>query len=112
MNRPAITENLTIDLDTEMWHCRRCEYALVSARRNYKEGCLVYARDPATLYPPRVAGERYTFTLDASVCCFVEFYCPGCGLLIETETLPPGHPPTHDIELDLENLRKRFHAGQ
>ncbi|MFH1028277.1 MAG: acetone carboxylase subunit gamma [Pseudomonadota bacterium] len=112
MNRPAITENLAIDLDTERWHCRRCDYELISARRNYKEGCLVYARDPATLYPPRVAGERYTFTPDASVSNFVEFYCPGCGLLIETETLPPGHPPTHDIELDLENLRKKFHAEQ
>lgn len=41
----------------------------------------------------------------------VEFYCPGCGTLVETEALPPGHPPTHDIELDLDNLRRHATGG-
>jgi len=27
---------------------------------------------------------------------------------VETEYLPPGHPPTHDIELDIDDLKKRF----
>ena len=27
--------------------------------------------------------------------------------MIEVEMLPPGHPITHDIELDLDALRKR-----
>ncbi len=107
MRRPAITEYLEVDLDKEMLHCRRCGKALISARHNYKEGCVVYARDPATLYPPLVEGQRYSFSPDASLCYFVEFYCPGCGTLIETEALPPGHPPTHDIELNIESLRKK-----
>ena len=40
-------------------------------------------------------------------CRLLEFYCPGCGVMIENEYLPPGHPITHDIELDLDALIKR-----
>jgi len=104
--RVAITESLEIDLGSETWHCRRCQRSLGPAAKNYKEGCLVYARDPSTLYPPVVEGERYSFAPDPALCMLVEFYCPGCGTLIETEALPPGHPPTHDIELDVESLRR------
>jgi acetone carboxylase, gamma subunit len=106
-SRVAITEYLAIDLGSETWHCRRCLRTLGPARKSYKEGCLVYARDPQTLYPPEVEGERYSFAPDPSLCLLVEFYCPGCGTLVETEALPPGHPPTHDIEIDLDSLRRR-----
>ena len=41
-----ITEYLDIDLDTEKWCCNRCGRELISARENYKKGCLVYDRDP------------------------------------------------------------------
>ena len=105
--RVAVTEYLEIDLGSETWHCRRCRHALGSARRSYKEGCLVHARDPRTLYPPEVEGERYSFAPDPTLCLLVEFYGPGCGTLVETEALPPGHPPSHDIELDLDSLRRR-----
>jgi acetone carboxylase, gamma subunit len=106
VKRVVVTEYLEIDLATEMWCCRKCGQILVSARKNYKEGCLVYPRDPGTIYQPHVEGERYCFTPDKSVCVFLEFYCPGCGTLIETEALPPGHPPTHDIQIDLDALKK------
>jgi acetophenone carboxylase len=42
----------------------------------------------------------------------VEFYCPGCGVQMETEYLPPGHPITDDIEIDLDSLRARLKAGE
>ena len=42
----------------------------------------------------------------------VEFHCPGCFTQIETEYLPPGHPITHDIEIDLDRLRERLDAGE
>ena len=74
MTRVAITEHLEVDLGTESWHCRRCARALGSARKSYKEGCLVYARDPSTLYPKHVEGERYSFAPDPALCLFVEFY--------------------------------------
>ncbi|HSD11877.1 MAG TPA: acetone carboxylase subunit gamma, partial [Candidatus Binatia bacterium] len=38
----------------------------------------------------------------------LEYYCPGCGVQMETEYLPPGHPPTHDIEFDIDDLKRRF----
>ena len=110
--RVAVTEYLEIDLGSETWHCRRCQHALGSARGSYKEGCLVHARDPRTLYPQEVEGERYSFAPDPALCLLVEFYCPGCGTLVETEALPPGHPPTHDIELDLDSLRQRAGKGE
>ena len=42
----------------------------------------------------------------------VEFHCPGCFTQVETEYLPPGHPVTHDIEIDLDRLRERLDAGE
>jgi acetophenone carboxylase len=42
----------------------------------------------------------------------VEFYCPGCGVQIETEYLPPGHPLTHDIEVDIDRLKNRIASGE
>jgi acetophenone carboxylase len=31
---------------------------------------------------------------------------------VETEYLPPGHPITHDIEIDLDALKKRIEGGE
>ena len=57
--RIRFTEYLDLDLDREAWRCNRCDTELVSARRPYKEGCLVYERDPrkdltALLDPTRI----------------------------------------------------------
>ena len=102
-----ITEYLDIDLETEMWCCHRCGKELVSARENYKRGCLVYERDPRTIYQPVIDGP-YTFSPDPEWARIVEFYCPGCGVMIENEILPPGHPITHDIELDIDKLKQKY----
>jgi acetophenone carboxylase len=101
-----ITEYLAIDLEKEQWRCRVCDKSLGSARKNYKEACLVAARDPAEIHDPVVEGE-YTFAPDAQWCNLVEFYCPKCATLIEVEYLPPGHPITHDIELDIDALKAK-----
>jgi acetophenone carboxylase len=42
----------------------------------------------------------------------LEFYCPGCGTQVETEYLPPGHPITHDIEIDIDRLKERLARGE
>lgn len=104
--RVRITESLDIDLTTEMWCCNRCGAALVSARSNYKQGCLVFERDPRSTYRPLVEGP-YTFAPDPDWCRIIEFYCPQCGVMFENEVLPPGYPPTHDIELNLERLQAK-----
>ena len=41
-------------------------------------------------------------------CRILEYYCPQCGTMIETEYLPPGHPPLHDIELDIDALKVQW----
>ena len=107
MSKRAITEYLDLDPQTERWSCSRCEADLGNARDNYKKGCLIAARDPREVHPPIVDGTDYTFAPDPDWCRIVEFYCPNCGTLIETEYLPPGHPLTYDIELDIDALKQK-----
>jgi acetone carboxylase gamma subunit len=102
-----ITEYLEIDLEKETWVCQRCGHHLIDARQNYKKGCLVAERSLAEVHPPLVEGQSYSFCPDPDYCRLLEFYCPQCGVVIENEYLPPGHPITHDIELDLAALKKR-----
>lgn len=110
-DRIRITEYLDLDVDAESWHCHKCAQRLGPASRSYKEGCLLHDRDPREIHRPLVEGE-YTFAPDPEWVRIIEFYCPGCGTQIETEYLPPGHPITHDIELDLPRLRERLASGE
>ena len=102
-----ITEYLDIDFITEYWCCNRCGKTLFSARDNYKKGCLIYDRDPRTIYRPLIEGQ-YSFSPDPSWIRIVEFYCPGCGTMIDNEFLPPGHPITYDLDLDLDALKQQL----
>ena len=102
-----ITEYLEIDLDQETWCCRRCGETLIGARENYKRGCLVAEKDLASVHPPLVANQAYSFTPDPNYCRLLEFYCPKCGVMIENEYLPPGHPITNDIALDIDALKQK-----
>ncbi len=110
-SRIRVTEHLDLDVDREEWHCNRCGRALGPARENYKKGCLLYDRDPREIHPPIVTGS-FSFSPDPLWVRIVEFYCPGCGTQIETEYLPPGHPVTHDIEIDLDKLKERLRTGE
>ena len=106
-----ITEYLHIDVDEEMWYCNRCGYKLISARENYKKGCLVYDRDPRTLYEPVTELER-DYTGNPELCRLVEFYCPNCGVMVDVEVLLLGHPITYDIELDIDKLKQKYGRGE
>ena len=110
-NRVMITEYLDIDLDEEKWYCSSCNRVLIDAEENYKKGCLVYSKDPREVHNPVFEGE-YNFAPDPNWVRIIEFYCPGCGVQIETEYLPLGHPVTQDISLDLVNLKARIAAGE
>ncbi|MBM4463708.1 MAG: acetophenone carboxylase [Chloroflexi bacterium] len=107
VDKIQITEYLDIDLDKEIWCCNRCGKELISARENYKKGCLVYERDPATIYEEMMPGTNLGRP-DSGICRVIEFYCPGCGTMVENEYLPPGHPITNDIELDIDSLKQRL----
>jgi acetophenone carboxylase len=107
-----ITEYLDVDLAAERWSCNRCGADLGSARDTYKKGCLIAAREPKEVHPQIVQDTEYSFAPDSDWCRIVEFYCPGCGTLIETEYLPPGHPLTHDIELDVDALKAKHRVTE
>jgi len=53
------------------------------------------------------ADADFNFTPNSDFCRLIEFYCPGCGIQIENEYLPPGHPITHELELDIDALKAR-----
>jgi len=112
--RVLITENLRIDLESEMWECRHCEVELISARDNYKRGLLVYDRDPGEIHRPLLDPEKYerTYSPNPGWCRLLEYYCPKCGTMMETEYLPPGHPPVRDIELDIDELKVQWKDKQ
>ena len=110
-NRLRVTEYLDLDLDGEKWLCNRCGHVIGPARESYKRGCLLYDRDPREIHPALVPGS-FSFSPDPLWVRIVEFYCPGCGTQVETEYLPPGHPITHDIEIDLDSLKERLRKGE
>ena len=108
--RVPVTEYLVIDLDSERWVCRVCEHDLGDAHGNYKPGTLVYDRDPREIHKPLLDQTKYqrTYSPDPMWCRILEYYCAGCGTMVETEYLPPGHPPLHDIELDIDALKLQW----
>jgi len=103
--RKKITEYINLDVKNKQWLCNTCDHNLGNAEDSYKKGLLLYNRDPGEIHDPHVEGE-YTFSPDANWVRIVEFYCPGCGTMVETETLAVGHPLTHDIEIDLDNINE------
>jgi acetone carboxylase gamma subunit len=105
-----MTEYLRIDLDAEVWQCRVCDHEIGSARSNYKEGMLVYNRNPQDIHPPVIDPEKYEFTFspDPEWVRILEYYCPSCGTMVETEYTVPGHPPLYDMEVDLDALKAQW----
>jgi acetone carboxylase gamma subunit len=110
-SRIRITEYLDLDIEREEWMCNRCGRVLGPARESYKKGCLMHDRDPREIHP-RVVSADFNFAPDPLWVRIVECYCPGCGTQIETEYLPPGHPITHDIDIDLDSLKERLRKGE
>jgi acetone carboxylase gamma subunit len=112
----TVTEYLRLDLDSEKWECSVCDHELGSARENYKKFTLIYARNPREIHKPKLDPERYTFNFspDPGVCVIYEFYCPGCGTMMDVEYTVPGHMPLHDIELDIDSVRATLlgHTGE
>jgi acetophenone carboxylase len=63
------------------------------------------------VHRPLIEGE-FTFSPNPEWIRIIEFYCPGCGRQVETEYLPPGHPITHDTEIDIDGLKRRLDSGE
>jgi len=110
----AVTEALQVNLDTETWECRKCGHEHGPASEQYKKLLKLRARNPREVHRTIIDPEKYdhTFAPKPEWVNIVEFYCPSCALLVEAEYLPPGHPPVHDIELNLDALRQSAQASQ
>lgn len=106
-----VGDNLDLELDKERWQCGKCGNDLGPARDNVKRGLLVAERDPSVIHRPLIEAD-YTFSPNPEWVRILEFYCPGCGLQIETEYLPPGHPITHTTEIDVDSLKSRLANGE
>jgi acetone carboxylase gamma subunit len=105
-----MTEYLRVNLSTEQWECRVCGHVIGSAQHSYKWGLLVYNRNPEDIHPSIIDPEqyRYTFSPDPNWVRILEYYCPHCATMVETEYATPGHPPLYDMELDLEALKAQW----
>lgn len=108
--RVRITEYVDVDLTAERWCCNRCAQDLGPAAESYKRGCLVRERNPHDVHPPVGPNEEFTFSFDPQWVRIVEFYCPSCASMVDNEYLPPGHPLTWDIDLDIAKLKDK-HLG-
>jgi len=102
-----ITEHLDIDLEHERWRCNRCGADLGSAHEPWKLGALIRDRDPREIHFPIGPSKEFNFSFDPNWMRIVEFYCPKCAVMIDNEYLPPGHPLTWDIQLDIDQLKAR-----
>jgi acetone carboxylase gamma subunit len=116
MTKMHITETIDIDLDSEMWCCRRCSKEIHPGRESYLKGCLVYERPAAEIYGPSIPVKgnhaSISYSPESDFMRVVEFYCPGCGSMMTVQYLPPGHPIVTDIELDIDKLKEKAAKGQ
>jgi acetone carboxylase gamma subunit len=111
MKKVNVTECLDIDLEKEMWVCSRCSTELYSARDSYMKGCLVYERPGSELYGAHIEigpDQLVSYAPDPNFMRILEFYCPKCGVMLEVQYLPSGHPIPVDIELDIDKLKQRY----
>jgi N-methylhydantoinase B len=77
------------------YRCLRCDGSLGAASENYKLTALIdeSALSDANPYigdPARYVDEKMVFR---------RYYCPGCGVLLDTEVARSADPPLHDIEI-------------
>ena len=93
------SENLSVKQDDAgtFWACVKCAADLGPLEALYKDGCVREDRHIATSNP--LVGEPDRFIDDAVE--FRQFWCPGCGALIENEIAVAGDPVLEDLSLKL-----------
>jgi N-methylhydantoinase B len=96
-----VTENLLVRLDGESAHhcCAKCDGDLGPTRDNYKDHC-VREDNPIQASSPLV-GDPRRYIDDEPV--FRQFFCPGCGTLIENEIAVTKDPILRDIEVIVDD---------
>jgi N-methylhydantoinase B len=99
-NAVRITENLLVRLDGTAPHhcCAKCDSDLGPTTDNYKDHCL--REDKPIQASSPLVGDPHRYIDDEPV--FRQFFCPGCGTLIENEIAVTTDPVLHDIEVDVD----------
>jgi N-methylhydantoinase B len=92
-----ITDNLEVRSEKDGPHlgCAKCAADLGPVHHNYKDHCVRRESDMATANPN--IGDYSLHIDDRPV--FRQFFCPGCGALIENEVARADDPVLQDIEL-------------
>ncbi len=92
-----ITDNLDLRREKDGLHmgCTKCTADLGPAHDNYKQYCVRRESDISAANPN--IGDYRRYIDDRPV--FRQFYCPGCGALIENEVARAADPILRDIEL-------------
>ena len=76
-----------------------CGYEFGDYRVNWKLKALIYVRDSEEKLEEICAGPRKP---DPKFCDVREYYCPGCGVQLEVESVPFGYPAIFDFLPDLD----------
>jgi len=95
-----VIDNLELRKDNGSLHlcCVKCAADLGTVRdNNYKDHCVRRESDVSVANPN--IGDYRRYIDDRPV--FRQFFCPGCGALIENEVARADDPVLQDIELDL-----------
>ena len=95
-----ISDNLTLRSESDALHtcCAKCGADLGSIRANYKDACVVEEHEIGASNPN--IGDWRRYIDDRPL--FRQFFCPGCGALIENEIARESDPVLRDIELHLK----------
>ena len=83
--------------------CSKCAADLGAVRDNYKDHCVRRESDISAANPN--IGDYRRYIDDTPV--FRQFFCPGCGALIENEVARANDPVLRDIELHVLSPRRR-----
>jgi N-methylhydantoinase B len=94
-----ITDNLDVRKENGGLHtaCSKCAADLGPVRDNYKDHAVRVDREITAANPNVGDWKRYIDERPV----FRQFFCPGCGALLENEVAREGDPPLCDIELHL-----------
>ncbi|HVA41127.1 MAG TPA: acetone carboxylase subunit gamma [Candidatus Binataceae bacterium] len=76
-----------------------CGHEFGDWRENWKFKALIHARNTRRKLREIYPGPR---SPDPDWCEIREFYCPGCGVQLEVENVPPGYPINFDFLPDLD----------
>lgn len=90
-----------VDSDGERVVKCDCGHTFGDWRRNWKLSALIIARDDEKSLEEVYPGLRRP---DPALCEVREFICPGCGTLLDVESVPVGYPIVFDALPDLDTF--------